>query len=253
MFSLGNQQPSGFGAMFWCSEGDRAEHRPASLYELRAASGVFRRGDATIAAVDSVDLAIPAGGFVALEGPSGYREDDAAAAARRARPVDEWARLLTTDATSARFATTISPSLAAAGVRLRLPRAQRQRTEPSPHRRSPPGLRVSRRHRMDAPTSSSSDSERRLSSSRSRDQVELLLRRAPVRLDVLEGGQRLRIRRRAGYLLRQRQPGLLERLRGSRRLMPRPAAPRSRLARSRRARAARARSSERAIPRVRTA
>jgi putative ABC transport system ATP-binding protein len=41
------------------------------LYELRAASRVFRRGDATIAAVDSVDLAIPAGGFVALEGPSG--------------------------------------------------------------------------------------------------------------------------------------------------------------------------------------
>ena len=42
-----------------------------TLYELRAASRVFRRGDATIAAVDSVDLALPAGGFVALEGPSG--------------------------------------------------------------------------------------------------------------------------------------------------------------------------------------
>ncbi len=41
------------------------------LYELRGASRVFRRGEATIAAVDSVDLAIPAGGFVALEGPSG--------------------------------------------------------------------------------------------------------------------------------------------------------------------------------------
>ncbi len=42
-----------------------------TLYELRGASRTFRRGDATIAAVDSVDLAIPAGGFVALEGPSG--------------------------------------------------------------------------------------------------------------------------------------------------------------------------------------
>jgi putative ABC transport system ATP-binding protein len=42
-----------------------------TLYELRAASRMFRRGDATIAAVDSVDLAIRAGGFVALEGPSG--------------------------------------------------------------------------------------------------------------------------------------------------------------------------------------
>jgi putative ABC transport system ATP-binding protein len=42
-----------------------------TLYELRAASRVFRRGAATIAAVDSVDLALPAGGFVALEGPSG--------------------------------------------------------------------------------------------------------------------------------------------------------------------------------------
>jgi putative ABC transport system ATP-binding protein len=42
-----------------------------TLYELRAASRVFRRGDATISAVDSVDLAILAGGFAALEGPSG--------------------------------------------------------------------------------------------------------------------------------------------------------------------------------------
>jgi putative ABC transport system ATP-binding protein len=42
-----------------------------SLYELRGASRTFRRGDASIAAVDSVDLTIPAGGFVALEGPSG--------------------------------------------------------------------------------------------------------------------------------------------------------------------------------------
>jgi putative ABC transport system ATP-binding protein len=43
----------------------------AALYELRGASRTFRRGDATIAAVDSIDLSLAAGGFVALEGPSG--------------------------------------------------------------------------------------------------------------------------------------------------------------------------------------
>ncbi|HST26055.1 MAG TPA: ABC transporter ATP-binding protein [Gaiellaceae bacterium] len=41
------------------------------LYELKGVSKQFRRGDATISAVDSIDLTIPAGGFVALEGPSG--------------------------------------------------------------------------------------------------------------------------------------------------------------------------------------
>jgi putative ABC transport system ATP-binding protein len=42
-----------------------------TLYELRAASRTFRRGDTTIPAVDSIDLTIPSGGFVALVGPSG--------------------------------------------------------------------------------------------------------------------------------------------------------------------------------------
>ena len=42
-----------------------------TLYELKAASRAFRRGSATIAAVDSIDLTIPPGGFVALVGPSG--------------------------------------------------------------------------------------------------------------------------------------------------------------------------------------
>ena len=42
-----------------------------TLYELRAASRTFRRGNTTIAAVDSIDLAIPAGNFIALVGPSG--------------------------------------------------------------------------------------------------------------------------------------------------------------------------------------
>jgi putative ABC transport system ATP-binding protein len=42
-----------------------------TLYELKAASRTFRRGSATIAAVDSIDLTIPPGGFVALVGPSG--------------------------------------------------------------------------------------------------------------------------------------------------------------------------------------
>ena len=41
------------------------------LYELRGASRIFRRGDATIHAVDSVDLTIAPGEFVAIEGPSG--------------------------------------------------------------------------------------------------------------------------------------------------------------------------------------
>ena len=42
-----------------------------TLYELRGASRTFRRGSSTIAAVDSIDLAIPAGVVVALVGPSG--------------------------------------------------------------------------------------------------------------------------------------------------------------------------------------
>jgi len=41
------------------------------LYELRGASRLYRRGDATIRAVDAVDLSIPAGGLLAIEGPSG--------------------------------------------------------------------------------------------------------------------------------------------------------------------------------------
>jgi putative ABC transport system ATP-binding protein len=42
-----------------------------SLFELRGVSKRFKRGDATIRAVDAVDLAIAPGEFVALEGPSG--------------------------------------------------------------------------------------------------------------------------------------------------------------------------------------
>jgi putative ABC transport system ATP-binding protein len=41
------------------------------LYELRGASRLYRRGDATIRAVDAVDLSIAAGGLLAIEGPSG--------------------------------------------------------------------------------------------------------------------------------------------------------------------------------------
>jgi putative ABC transport system ATP-binding protein len=41
------------------------------LYELRSVTQQFRRGDSVINAVDSVDLTIDAGGFVAFEGPSG--------------------------------------------------------------------------------------------------------------------------------------------------------------------------------------
>ena len=41
------------------------------LYELKGASRLFRRGGQTIHAVDSVDLQLEAGEFVALEGPSG--------------------------------------------------------------------------------------------------------------------------------------------------------------------------------------
>ncbi len=42
-----------------------------TLFVLGGASLLSRRGSGCIAAVDSVDLTIPAGGFVALEGPSG--------------------------------------------------------------------------------------------------------------------------------------------------------------------------------------
>jgi putative ABC transport system ATP-binding protein len=42
-----------------------------TLYELRGVSKRFTRGDAVIHAVDSVDLELAAGEFVALEGPSG--------------------------------------------------------------------------------------------------------------------------------------------------------------------------------------
>jgi len=41
------------------------------LYELRAVAKRFRRGDATVAAVDGIDLAIGRGELVAIEGPSG--------------------------------------------------------------------------------------------------------------------------------------------------------------------------------------
>ena len=41
------------------------------LYELRGATRFFRRGDATIRALDGVDLTIEPGELVALEGPSG--------------------------------------------------------------------------------------------------------------------------------------------------------------------------------------
>ena len=41
------------------------------LYELRGVRRTFRRGDVTIAALDSVDLTIAPGEIVAVEGPSG--------------------------------------------------------------------------------------------------------------------------------------------------------------------------------------
>jgi putative ABC transport system ATP-binding protein len=41
------------------------------LYDVRGATRSFRRGEATIHAVDSIDLTIDAGEIVALEGPSG--------------------------------------------------------------------------------------------------------------------------------------------------------------------------------------
>jgi putative ABC transport system ATP-binding protein len=41
------------------------------LYELRSVTRTFRRGDATIHALDAIDLTIGAGEVVAVEGPSG--------------------------------------------------------------------------------------------------------------------------------------------------------------------------------------
>ena len=45
------------------------------LYELRGVGRTFRRGDATIAALDSVDLTIAPGEIVAVEGTSGPLSD----------------------------------------------------------------------------------------------------------------------------------------------------------------------------------
>jgi putative ABC transport system ATP-binding protein len=44
---------------------------PAPLYELRGVTRTFRRGDVTISALESIDLAIASGEVVAVEGPSG--------------------------------------------------------------------------------------------------------------------------------------------------------------------------------------
>ena len=44
---------------------------PSALYELRGVAKFFQRGQATVRALDGVDLDIAAGEFVALEGPSG--------------------------------------------------------------------------------------------------------------------------------------------------------------------------------------
>src|SRR6476620_2797286 len=41
------------------------------LYELRGVAKFFQRGQATVRALDGIDLEISAGEFVALEGPSG--------------------------------------------------------------------------------------------------------------------------------------------------------------------------------------
>jgi putative ABC transport system ATP-binding protein len=41
------------------------------LYELHGATRLFRRGDATIRALDGIDLTVEPGEFIALEGPSG--------------------------------------------------------------------------------------------------------------------------------------------------------------------------------------
>ena len=43
----------------------------SALYELRGVAKFFQRGQATVRALDGIDLEITAGEFVALEGPSG--------------------------------------------------------------------------------------------------------------------------------------------------------------------------------------
>src|SRR5438445_11327180 len=42
-----------------------------TLYELTGVAKFFQRGDATVRALDGLDLELEAGEFVALEGPSG--------------------------------------------------------------------------------------------------------------------------------------------------------------------------------------
>jgi ABC-type Fe3+/spermidine/putrescine transport system ATPase subunit len=221
-----------------------------TLYELRAASRVFRRGDATIAAVDSVDLAIPAGGFVALEGPSGSGKTTLL-------------QLLgALDRSTSGTVFYDGRDLGAlrdhdlAELRLRAFGFVFQQFNLIPTLTALENVEAD--WRPSEWSGSSSGGARCRCSRRSGRPGHKGKERNPHRIVGRRQGSGClvdteRIRRRAGYLLRQRQLGLLERLRGSRGLMPRPAAPRSRVARSRRARAARARSSERAIPRVRTA
>ena len=49
----------------------------------------YGEGDAAVLALDDVSIAIQAGQFTAIMGPSGLRQVDAAAPSRRPRPADD--------------------------------------------------------------------------------------------------------------------------------------------------------------------
>ena len=63
-----------------------------TLVKVRDVHKVFQRGGERIDVLQGLDLDIPAGDFLALMGPSGSGQDDAAQPDRRARPADRRAR-----------------------------------------------------------------------------------------------------------------------------------------------------------------
>ncbi len=81
-----------------------------TLYEVRGAARFFQRGPSTVRALDGVDLDIAPGRARRARGAQRLGQDDAAAAARCARPAPARGPCGSRDRTSARSATAPSPS-----------------------------------------------------------------------------------------------------------------------------------------------